>query len=131
MRPQLVNGVTVLGNLAVDLIDGAPPTPGGCASFAGVALEFAGGTGQIVAMGAPQDHQLFTGVLDRFGSLVRIIDSDRTAGFSLDYVDVDAVVPNAGIGSPMTARAWSAQTGWDRSPWTGTTRTACFATSAS
>jgi sugar/nucleoside kinase (ribokinase family) len=40
-------------------------------------------------MGAPQDHQLVTGVLDRFGSLVRIIDSDRTAGFSLDYVDVD------------------------------------------
>jgi sugar/nucleoside kinase (ribokinase family) len=89
VRPQLVNGVTVLGNLAIDLINGAPPSPGGCASFAGVALEFAGGPGQIVAMGAPEDHQLFAGVLDRFGSLVRIIDSDRTAGFSLDYVDVD------------------------------------------
>lgn len=89
MRPQLVDGVTVLGNLAVDQIDGAPPSPGGCASFAGVALEYAGGAGQIVAMGAQEDHQLFTGVLDRFGSLVRIIDSDRTAGFRLDYVDVD------------------------------------------
>lgn len=89
MRPQLVNGVTVLGNLAIDVIDGAPPSPGGCASFAGVALEYAGGPGQIVAMGAPQDHQLFAGVLDRFGTLVRIIDSDRTAGFRLDYVDVD------------------------------------------
>ena len=89
MRPQLVNGVTVLGNLAIDVIDGAAPSPGGCASFAGVALEHAGGAGQIVAMGAPEDHQLFAGVLDRFGSLVRIIDSDRTAGFRLDYVDVD------------------------------------------
>ena len=89
MRSQLVNGVTVLGNLAIDVIDGAPPTPGGCASFAGVALEFAGGAGEIVAMGAPEDHQLFEVVLDRFGPLVRIIDSDRTAGFSLDYVDVD------------------------------------------
>lgn len=89
MRPQLVNGVTVLGNLAIDVIDGAPSSPGGCASFAGVALEYAGGHGQIVAMGAPQDHQLFAGVLDRFGALVRIIDSDRTAGFRLDYVDVD------------------------------------------
>ncbi len=89
MRPQLVNGVTVLGNLAIDLIDGGPPSPGGCASFAGVALEYAGGTGQIVAMGAPRDHQLFAGVLDRFGPLVRIIDSDQTAGFRLDYVDVD------------------------------------------
>jgi sugar/nucleoside kinase (ribokinase family) len=89
VRPQLVNGVTVLGNLAIDLIDGAPASPGGCASFAGVALEYAGGHGQIVAMGAPEDHQLFAGVLDRFGTLVRIIDSDRTAGFRLDYVDVD------------------------------------------
>jgi sugar/nucleoside kinase (ribokinase family) len=99
VRPQLVNGVTVLGNLAVDVIDGAPPSPGGCASFAGVALEHAGGPGQIVAMGAPRDHQLFEQVLDRFkssgtmgdgaGPLIRIIDSDRTAGFRLDYVDVD------------------------------------------
>lgn len=88
MRP-LINGVTVLGNLAIDVIDGAPPSPGGCASFAGVALEYAGGPGEIVAMGAPVDHQLFAAVTDRFGSLVRIIDSDRTAGFRLDYVDVD------------------------------------------
>ena len=88
MRP-LTNGVTVLGNLAIDVIDGAPPSPGGCASFAGVALEYAGGPGEIVAMGAPEDHQLFAGVLERFGSLVRIVDSDRTAAFRLDYVDVD------------------------------------------
>ncbi|MCV7012989.1 PfkB family carbohydrate kinase [Mycolicibacterium madagascariense] len=81
--------MTVLGNLAIDVIDGAAPSPGGCASFAGVALEHAGGASQIVAMGAPEDHPLFAGVLDRFGSLVRIIDSDRTAGFRLDYVDVD------------------------------------------
>jgi sugar/nucleoside kinase (ribokinase family) len=88
VRP-LINGVTVLGNLAIDVIDGAPASPGGCASFAGVALEYAGGTGEIVAMGAPDDHQLFETVLERFGTLVRIIDSDRTASFRLDYVDVD------------------------------------------
>ena len=88
MRP-LTEGVTVLGNLAIDVIDGAPPSPGGCASFAGVALEYAGGPGEIVAMGAREYHKLFAGVLSRFGSLVRIIDSDRTAGFRLDYVDVD------------------------------------------
>jgi sugar/nucleoside kinase (ribokinase family) len=89
VRPQLVDGVTVLGNLAIDVIDGAPPSPGGCASFAGVALEFVAGPGQIVAMGAERDHALFEPVLDRFGSLVRIIDSDRTASFRLDYDDAD------------------------------------------
>jgi hypothetical protein len=89
VRRQLVNGVTVLGNLAIDVIDGAPASPGGCASFAGVALESLSGANQIVAMGAPEDHQLFAAVLDSFGPLVRIIDSDRTASFRLDYVDVD------------------------------------------
>ncbi len=52
MPRELVNGVTVLGNLAIDVINGAPRSPGGCASFAGVALEASGGPGRIVAMGA-------------------------------------------------------------------------------
>ena len=56
MRPQcvkLVDGVTVLGNLAIDVINGAPKSPGGCASFAGVGPGSRGRTGRIVAMGAP------------------------------------------------------------------------------
>jgi sugar/nucleoside kinase (ribokinase family) len=81
--------VTVLGNLAIDVIDGAPRSPGGCASFAGVALEAAGGPHRIVAMGAEQDHALFDPLLERFGDLVRILPSDRTSGFRLDYDDLD------------------------------------------
>ena len=69
---KLVNGVTVLGNLAIDVIDGAPRSPGGCASFAGVALEATGWTpAGIVAMGAEEDHALFDPLLERFGDLVR------------------------------------------------------------
>ncbi|MGB5149056.1 MAG: carbohydrate kinase family protein [Mycobacterium sp.] len=89
MVPELVPGVTVLANLAIDIINGAPPSPGGCASFAGVALESAPGTAHIVAMGAQKDHELFDPVLHRFGSLVRLLPSDRTSGFSLDYDDTD------------------------------------------
>jgi sugar/nucleoside kinase (ribokinase family) len=89
-RPaELVSGVTVLGNLAIDVIDGAPRSPGGCASFAGVALEAAGGPGRIIAMGAEEDHALFDALLGRFGELVRILPSDRTSAFRLDYDDVD------------------------------------------
>lgn len=86
---ELVPGVTVLGNLAIDVIDGAPPSPGGCASFAGVALESAQGLRHIVAMGAEADHELFDAVLDRFGSMVRFLAADRTSGFRLDYDDTD------------------------------------------
>lgn len=41
-RAELVAGVTVLGNLAVDVINGGPKTPGGCASFSGVAVAATG-----------------------------------------------------------------------------------------
>jgi sugar/nucleoside kinase (ribokinase family) len=86
---QLVDGVTVLGNLAIDVINGAPQSPGGCASFAAVALTSADVPARIVAMGALEDHALFDPLLDRFGSMLRILPSDRTSSFRLDYVDVD------------------------------------------
>lgn len=89
MTPTLVPGVTVLGNLAIDIIDGAPPSPGGCASFAGVALKDVSVLAHIVGMGAPDDHELFDAVLKRFGSMVRFLPSDRTSAFRLDYDDTD------------------------------------------
>ena len=79
MPRQLVNGVTVLGNLAIDIINGAPRSPGGCASFAGVALQASGCPGRIVALCAEQDHELFDPLLDRFGDVVRLLPADRTS----------------------------------------------------
>jgi sugar/nucleoside kinase (ribokinase family) len=75
--------------VSIDVINGAPRSPGGCASFAGVALQAAGGRGRIVAMGAEQDHTLFTPLRERFGDMVTILPADRTSGFRLDYADVD------------------------------------------
>lgn len=89
MPREFVNGVTVLGNLAIDVINGAAKSPGGCASFAGVALQASGCPGRIVALGAEQDHELFDPLLDRFGDLVRVLPADRTSAFRLDYDDVD------------------------------------------
>lgn len=89
MRQRFVDGVTVLGNLAIDVIDGAPPSPGGCASFAAAALAGAPVPARIVAMGALDDHALFDPLVERFGSMLRILRSDRTSSFRLDYVDVD------------------------------------------
>ena len=88
-RAELVAGVTVLGNLAVDVINGGPKTPGGCASFSGVAMAAAGGPGGIVALAADEDHALFEPLLDRFGSLIRILPAECTSAFRLDYEDVD------------------------------------------
>ena len=89
MPRKLVNGVTVLGNLAIDIINGAPRSPGGCASFAGVALVASGATGRIVGMGAERDHVLFDALCERFDGLVEVLPSDRTSAFRLDYDDTD------------------------------------------
>jgi sugar/nucleoside kinase (ribokinase family) len=86
---KLAPGVTVLGNLAIDVINGAPKSPGGCASFSGVALQAAGGHGHIVALAAEKDHALFDSLLDRFGAILRILPADCTSAFRLDYEDVD------------------------------------------
>jgi sugar/nucleoside kinase (ribokinase family) len=89
MPREFVPGVTVLGNLAIDVINGAAPSPGGCASFAGAALQAAGTAGRIVAMGARGDHDLFDPLLARFGSMVRVLSADTTSAFRLDYDDTD------------------------------------------
>lgn len=101
MQRELVAGVTVLGNLAIDVIDGAPPSPGGCASFAGVALEAARVPGRIVAMAAERDHVLFDALADHLGPLLRILPADRTSEFRLDYVDVDHRQMSVGAIGPV------------------------------
>jgi sugar/nucleoside kinase (ribokinase family) len=88
-RAELVAGVTVLGNLAIDVINGGPKTPGGCAAFSGVALEATGVPGGIVALAADDDHALFDPLLDRFGSMIQILAADCTSAFRLDYSDLD------------------------------------------
>jgi sugar/nucleoside kinase (ribokinase family) len=88
-RVKLVPGVTVLGNLAIDIINGGDRSPGGCASFSGVALEAAGGPGRIVALAAEQDQPLFRTLVNRFRAILRVLPADRTSSFRLDYDDVD------------------------------------------
>ena len=102
---DLVAGVTVLGNLAVDVINGGDRTPGGCASFAGVALEAAGGHGCIVALAAEGDRPLFAPLLDRFPGILRILPADRTSSFRLDYVDVDHRRMSVGAIGPVWGEA--------------------------
>lgn len=89
MHGHLIAGVTVMGNLAIDVIDGEAPSPGGCASFAGVALTAVDVPGRLVAMGAERDHALFDDSVEHLDPLLRILPSDRTSAFRLDYSDVD------------------------------------------
>lgn len=97
-RPQLDPGVTVLGNLAVDRIDGRPPSPGGCPTFAGLPLEAIGG-GRIVTRAALADAPLFDDVLQGSGVPVELLPAASTSGFGMHYdgdhrtMTVDAIGP--------------------------------------
>lgn len=102
-------GVTVLGNLAVDRIDGAAPSAGGCPSFVGPAL-VALGEGRVVTRAAPADLPLFAEVIAASGVPVDVLPATRTSGFGLHYdgdqrtMSVDAIGPIWGRGEIAAAR---------------------------
>jgi sugar/nucleoside kinase (ribokinase family) len=91
-------GLTVLGNVAIDRIDGASATPGGAPSFVGSILAQAGG-GRIVTRAAEADLPLFEPVIRGSGVRVDVLPADCTSAFGLVYdgdervMTVDAVGP--------------------------------------
>ncbi len=112
---SLAAGVTVLGNLAIDRIDGAEPTPGGAPSFVAPALAQAGG-GRIVASASAADAAFFAGVRDAAAGIpFDLLPAQSTAAFSMSYdgdvrtMSVDAVGP---VWDAHQARAAAVQTAW-------------------
>jgi sugar/nucleoside kinase (ribokinase family) len=112
---RLAAGLTVLGNLAVDRIDGGAPSPGGCASFAGLALDAFDAPGRIVTRAAQVDLPLFADVIAAVGVPIDVLPADVTSGFGLRYdgdarqMTVDAIGPVwdvATIDAAAPATAW-------------------------
>lgn len=81
----LVPGVTVIGNLAVDYIDDDPPSPGGCPSFAGVALAPLGAAGRIVTRAAAADMPVFEPMLSDLPVACDVLPAEFTSAFGLRY----------------------------------------------
>jgi sugar/nucleoside kinase (ribokinase family) len=77
--------VAVVGNIARDVVDGGPPTPGGCPIFAAEAFRRLGGDGQIVTRFHDVDGELFAPALDGIGADLTLLPAAATSGFSLDY----------------------------------------------
>jgi len=77
--------IAVAGNVAVDRIDGEPPSAGGCPSFAAKALRMLGREGQILTRYAAADHPLFDPVLSTLGVPVTTLAAKSTNGFGFRY----------------------------------------------
>ena len=77
--------LAVIGNVARDHVDGGPPSPGGCPTFAALAFRMLGREGQILTRYAESDRQLFEHHLAELGVPVTTLPADATSGFALDY----------------------------------------------
>lgn len=96
------NALTVVGNLAVDRVNGGPPSAGGCPSFAGAALTKSGAGGRIITQRAPRDAAVFTEMLDAIGAPTLVLDCETTSAFALDYSGEQRTMTVVGLGDPWT-----------------------------
>jgi len=78
-------GVTVIGSVAVDHIDDAPRSPGGCPSFATIALTAFPGPGRIVTRWAARDSALFTDLASTHQPPITVLPSSTTSACGLKY----------------------------------------------
>jgi sugar/nucleoside kinase (ribokinase family) len=109
------HALTVVGSLAVDRVNAGPPSPGGCPSFAGVALARLGAGGRIITQRSPRDAALFTEMLEAIGVPTLVLDCETTSAFALDYNGEQRTMTVAGLGDPwMPARLKAARidTAW-------------------
>jgi sugar/nucleoside kinase (ribokinase family) len=77
--------VAVCGNIAIDVIDGQPPTVGGGPYHCGVGLRLLERPSRIVAKCAPADRPLLVPPLAALGIPITVVDAERTASFGLEY----------------------------------------------
>jgi sugar/nucleoside kinase (ribokinase family) len=110
-----VGAVAVVGNLAQDRVDGGPPRPGGCPSFAADALRRLGHPGQIVTRFADADEALFRPFLNGLGMPVTLLPAGTTSGFALDYTGEERSMTVTSLGqvwNPADADAIRADVAW-------------------
>jgi len=94
--------IAVAGNVAVDRIDGEPPSAGGCPSFAAQALRMLGREGQILTRYAAADHEFFERVLSTLGVPLTTLAAESTTGFEFRYEGEHRTMTVGSIGQPWS-----------------------------
>lgn len=111
----MTSGLTVLGNVAIDSVDGADPTPGGCPSFIGPTLLAAPGEARVVTRVAGDDAPLFAAQFAHYPVPLTVLPAVRTNGFQLLYNGEYRRVVVDCVGDPWTTEdidAASIDTEW-------------------
>jgi sugar/nucleoside kinase (ribokinase family) len=90
--------LAVIGNVSRDRVDGGPPSPGGCPTFAALAFRLLGRDGQILTRFAGADRALFDDYLAGLGVPVTALPAKTTSAFALDYHGDSRTMRVAAIG---------------------------------
>lgn len=83
----VVTSVTVIGNLALDRVDGSQPRPGGCPAFVAEALCALGGHASVLTQCNPGDREVFAHSFDGVDAVV--LDAEETAAFDIHLAGDD------------------------------------------
>lgn len=94
--------IAVIGNVSRDRVDDSPPTPGGCPSFAALALRTLGREGQILTRFAEKDEALFRPLVAGLGVPVDVLPARATSAFGLDYVGERRTMTVDAVGDTWT-----------------------------
>ena len=94
--------MAVIGNLALDVIDGGRPRVGGAPYHAARALRLLGGHARIVARCAEADRRLLLPPLVALGVPVAWLAAERTTSFELRYSGEERTMVLDDPGEPWT-----------------------------
>lgn len=94
--------IAILGNCAVDRIDGQAATAGGCPSFAARALGLLGREGLIVTRYAAADRALFEPALAALGAPVTTLTASCSNAFGFRYDGEERTMTVDAIGVPWS-----------------------------
>lgn len=97
-----LTAVTVVGNLAVDRVNGGPPSAGGCPAFVGAVLTKPSAGARIITQRAPRDAAVFQETLDVIGVPTVVLDCETTSAFELVYSGEQRTMTVTGLGVPWT-----------------------------
>lgn len=96
------DGVTVLGNVSIDRIDGGSPSPGGCPVFAVVGLEAMEVPARVVTRASADDLLLFAELMTHSRVRVDFLGADQTSRFGLWYHGDRRILEVEAVGARWT-----------------------------
>jgi sugar/nucleoside kinase (ribokinase family) len=97
-----MSGLAVLGNVAIDVIDGGRPQVGGGPYHCAEGLRLLERRAHIVAKCAPEDRGLVVRPLASLGLQLTMVDAERTAAFGLHYEGELRTTELRAVGDPWS-----------------------------